>query len=363
MERVVALIAVVVPNWNGATRLRAAVESLAAQLDPGDDVEVIVVDNASTDDSLALLERLATELRELSGPGLTTLRNDTNLGFAGGVNRGIEHARARGAWAIALFNNDAVAAPGWLAALTAVLRERPDVSLVTGRFLMADGATVDSTGDFVSEWGIPYPRDRDRPAEPARPSGEVFGVSGGASLYRTALFDDIGTFDERYFAYLEDVDLSFRARLAGHRARYCAEAIAYHDQGSTSRTMPGFAARQYFRNLPLVLARNLPLRRWPSVMPRFALVYHLMILNAFRRGFGRAAVSGMLRGWALMPGALSSRRAIRPGRPIDAASLATLLTPGLPPGVRVLRGTRDRLTGAWRRVAARRRRLPERGGA
>ena len=90
-------------------------------------------------------------------------------------------------------------------------------------------------------WGLAFPRDRDQPAEPVRQSGEVFAASGGASLFRTALFADIGLFDEEFFAYFEDVDLSFRARLAGHRVRYCADAVAYHDQGATSRTMSGFA--------------------------------------------------------------------------------------------------------------------------
>ena len=139
-----------------------------------------------------------------------------------------------------------------------MLDAEADVAIVTGRLLMADGSTVDSTGDFYSVWGLAFPRDRGEAAEPVRPSGEVFAASGGASLYRSALFADVGLFDEDFFAYFEDVDVSFRAQLAGHRVHYCAAAVAYHDQGATSRKLAGFATEQYFRNLPLLLVKNVP---------------------------------------------------------------------------------------------------------
>ena len=345
--RVVALIprsgrcpgsCVVVPNWNGAAHLGPCVRSLAAQ--DHDDFEIVVVDNGSADDSVAVLDALATEIAPVP---LTVLRNDVNLGFAGGVNRGIRHAIDAGAMAVALFNNDAVADAGWLAALAAVLDSDPDVAIATGRLLMRDGLTVDSTGDFYTEWGLAFPRDRDQPAEPVRQSGEVFAASGGASLYRTALFADIGLFDEEFFAYFEDVDLGFRARLAGHRVRYCADAVAYHDQGATSRTMSGFATKQFFRNLPALLVRNVPGRLLPTVVPRFVLVYTLMVLHQFRRGEGVPAVRGVGAAVGLAIRSLPQRRAIQRSRRIDESDVGDLLWPGLPPGMRVLRGTRDRL--------------------
>ena len=331
-------VVVVVPNWNGADRLPACLRSLAAQERRPD--EIVVVDNGSVDASLTVLDELA---RELAPVPLTVLRNATNRGFAGGVNDGIRYALDGGADAVGLFNNDAVAAPTWLAALTAELEARPDVASVTSRFLMADGATVDSTGDFYSEWGLPYPRDRDAPSEPVRPSGEVLGATGGASLFRVALFRDIGLFDERFFAYLEDVDVGLRARLAGHRAWYCATAVAYHDQGSTSRTISGFATRQWFRNLPLLVVKDVPARLLWRVGPRFVLVYVLMIINLFRRGEGLAATRGALAAIPLLPGAVRDRRTIQRRRRLRGAALDVLLWPGLPPNMRVLRGTRDRL--------------------
>jgi GT2 family glycosyltransferase len=342
----VPVIHVVVPNWNGADRLEPCVRSLAAQR--RHDFEIVVVDNGSTDGSVRLLDRLAGEIAPVP---LTVLRSGVNLGFAGGVNLGIRRALEGGADAIALLNNDAVAEPGWLGALAGVLDAEPDVAIATGRLLLRDGRTVDSTGDFYSVWGLAFPRDRDQPAEPVRESGDVFAASGGASLYRASVFVDVGLFDEAFFAYFEDVDLSFRARLAGHRIRYCAEAVAFHDQGATSRTMSGFATRQFFRNLPLLLAKNVPARLLPAVLPRFVLVYALMLVHQFRRGEASAAFRGALRSLPLVAGGLGRRRAIQRGRRIDPVALRAQLWPGLPPGMRVLRGTRDRLAGVVRRGA------------
>jgi GT2 family glycosyltransferase len=332
-------VAIVVPNWNGAARLRPCVRSLAAQ-DRGD-LEIIVVENGSTDESMAVLDEMVAEVAPVT---LTVLRNDTNLGFAGGVNRGIRHAMDFGFDAIALFNNDAVADRRWLGHLVSELDARADAGIATGRLLMADGATVDSTGDFYTTWGLAFPRDRDQPAEVVRPSGYVFAASGGASLFRTALFRDIGLFDEKFFAYFEDVDFSFRAQLAGHRVFYTADAVAYHDQGATSRSMSGFGTTQFFRNLPMVLVKDVPAAMFAPVAARFALVYTLMVVNSFRRGEGGPAVKGALRavGFVARHG-LGERRRVQRGKRVSSGALRDQLWRGLPPGMRVLRGTRDRL--------------------
>lgn len=339
----IAEVAIVVPNWNGADRLRACIRSLAAQDRGGLDImiEIVVVENGSVDDSRAVLADLAGEIAPLT---LTVLENETNLGFAGGVNRGIRYAVDAGFDAVALFNNDAVADRSWLAELVRALDGRADAGIATGRLLMADGRTVDSTGDFYSTWGLSFPRDRDQPADPVRESGYVFAASGGASLYRASLFDEIGLFDEDFFAYLEDVDLSFRAQLAGHRVFYTDSAVAYHDQGSTSRTVSGFATTQFFRNLPMLLVKNVPARLLVPISARFALVYTLMVANSFRRGQGGPALRGAGRGiWLVTRRGLLARHRVQRRRTITPGTLRSLLWPGLPPGMRVLRGTRERM--------------------
>lgn len=337
-----------VPNWNGADHLAASVASLARQTHP--DVTVVVVDNGSTDDSVAVLERLRAEL---VAP-LVILRNATNLGFAGGVNTGIRHSVTAGFEFVALFNNDAIAEPEWLARLVAALAEHPDAGIATSRLLMADGETVDSTGDFLSVWGIAFPRDRDQPAHPVRPSGYVFSASGGASLYRATLFERIGLFDEAYFAYFEDVDLSFRAQLAGLRVFYCADAVAYHEQGSTSGRIPGFAIEQMFKNLPMLLVKNLPMGLWPSVAPRFLLIYPLLLANAIRRRQWRPALRGFAVGLRLALGhSIVQRRHIQRTRTIDVAYLRDLIWPDLPPGMAIARAARERVQVAARKAVRR----------
>lgn len=332
-------VAVIVPNWNGADRLPACIRSLAAQ--DHEQFEIVVVENGSTDRSRDVLDDLAAEVAPLK---LTVLHNETNLGFAGGVNRGIRHAMDFGFDAIAMFNNDATADRHWLRHLVAELDAHPDASIVTGRLLMAGGATVDSTGDFYTTWGLAFPRDRDQPSQPVRASGYVFGASGGASLFRTALFRDVGLLDEVFFAYFEDVDLSFRAQLAGHRVFYTEHAVAFHDQGATSRSLSGFGATQFFRNLPLLLVKNVPTRLLVPIAARFMFVYVLMIANSFRRGSGAAALRGAARGVGVVTRhGFARRRAVQRTRRIPIRAVREILWPGLPPGMRVLRGTRDRL--------------------
>jgi GT2 family glycosyltransferase len=129
-----------------------------------------------------------------------------------------------------------------------------------GTFLIkTNGKTLDTTGDFYTTWGLPGPRNRDEPVKnaPSKP-GEVFGATGGGAIYRAAIFDDIDMFDEDFFMYYEDVDLSFRAQLAGWKVRFTPKAIAYHKIGASSKKVPGLAVYNTFKNLPLVFIKNVP---------------------------------------------------------------------------------------------------------
>ncbi|WP_188941589.1 glycosyltransferase family 2 protein [Nakamurella endophytica] len=351
-------VVVVVPTYRGRDRLESCVESLAAQDVPG--LTVVVVDNASTDGSAELLDQLAAEL----AVPLRVLRQPVNRGFAGGVNAGITWARAAGAWAVALFNDDAVADPGWLSALVAVLAGDPAVGIVTGRLLDADGARIDSTGEAFSVWGLSYPRDRGEPASVQRPAGPVFGATGGASLYRMAMLDAVGDLAEDFWAYYEDADLSFRARLAGWQVRFEPAASARHRQGATSGSLPGFLVRQTFQNVPLLVVRDVPRGLLPAVAGRLALLYPLMLANAVRKGAGGAALQGAGRGLLLCARhGLRDRRAIQARRTVPVADVRAVMTPELPPGqhgmralvgavtrpARLLRGVRAGRVGRRRR--------------
>ncbi|HZU60349.1 MAG TPA: glycosyltransferase family 2 protein, partial [Solirubrobacteraceae bacterium] len=185
-------VAVVVPNWNGARFLEDCLRSLRRQTEPA---QIIVVDGASTDGSRQLVSASFEEV--------TLLPLEHNPGFAGAVNRGIEHALAGGAQFVALLNNDAVVEPDWLARLLATARAHPEAGTVTSKFMLDDRVHIDSTGDFYSSWGWAYPRGRDevdRGQYDHPDSREVFCGSGGASLYRSEMLQDVGLFDEDYFA-------------------------------------------------------------------------------------------------------------------------------------------------------------------
>lgn len=332
-------VAVVIPTWNGAEQLPACLASLAAQTIRA---RIIVVDNGSADDTEAVLADWGGRI-----PELVVLRNEVNLGFAGGVNTGIRWAQRAGFEVIALFNDDAVADPGWLAGLVEVLERHPEAGIVTGRLLSADGATIDSTGEQFSIWGLSFPRDRGAGAELVREPGEVFGASGGASVYRTDVFAAVGLFDETFFAYYEDADLSFRARLAGFTVRFTPTAVARHAQGSTSSRLPGFQVQQTFKNTPLLLVKDLPPGLRARVGLRFCLLYPLMLAAAVLRGDGGPALRGAARaGWLLVTRGPRARRAVQRRRRVDAAALAGRLWPAPPPGMSRL----SRLTRQTRRI-------------
>jgi len=220
--------AVVIPNWNGREELAVCLDSLAEQTEP---VEVIVVENGSTDGSVEMIRS--------SYPGVTLLVQPVNLGFAGGVNVGLRYALHRGHEHIALLNNDAVVEQTWLAELIAVMRNRDDLGMVASKFVTLDGRRIDSTGECYSTWGLPYPRGRDEEDLDAYDDAvDIFGGSGGSTLYRAAMLRDVGLFDEDFFAYFEDIDLSWRAQLRGWRAQLAPPGRRLPPDRSDERAHP-----------------------------------------------------------------------------------------------------------------------------
>jgi GT2 family glycosyltransferase len=254
-------IAVVIPNWNGADLIANCLQSLEAQTLKAD---VIVVDNGSYDDSVIIIEERF--------PEVTLIELHKNTGFAGGVNAGIRYAQENGYDAVALFNNDAVADKNWLKELATVLEDNTDVGIATCKLMRSDKKHFDSTGDFYTTWGTSFPRGRNHVAGKHYTDPEyVFGASGGASLYRITTLNDIGLFDERFFAYYEDVDLSFRAQLAGWKIYYQPKSVAYHLVGATSSKMGGFARYHSIKNFYILYTKNMPSVLYWFHLPTFLL--------------------------------------------------------------------------------------------
>lgn len=318
-------VSVVVLNWDGFDDTEKCLESLSKQ--NFKDFDVILIDNGSKDaQKKQKLDKFKTDY-----PDLILLENSENLGFAGGVNTGIRYALENNYDFVALLNNDAVADKNWLKELLAAQKSK-NSGITTGLFLHEDGKTIDSTGDQYSKWGLPFPRSRNQPAETAESSGFVFSGSGGNSLYSVKMLEEIGLFDENFFAYYEDSDLSFRAQLAGYKVFYTKKAIAYHKQGATSKKLPGFTVYQTFKNLPLLFFKNVPFRLFFSVGIRFWLVYTLISLNALRKGNGLHSTKGFLAHiWYFWTSAFWERFKIQKNKTVSAKYIKSIIHPGLPP--------------------------------
>lgn len=312
--------AAVVPNWNGASLLAGCLDSLLNQSVP---VHVIVVDNGSTDDSLAVLGHY---------PAVEIIRNSENKGFAGGVNPGLKRAIELGLPYVATFNSDAVADREWLRHLTDALDTEAATGIATCKLLTGDGSSIDSTGDCFTSWGVAFPRGRHE-WDLTKYDGDrdVFGASGGASLYRTEMLADVGLFDEDYFAYFEDVDLSFRTQLAGWRVRYVPDAIVYHQIGATSSKISGFVTHQTARNTTMVVLKNVPRRYLWHVGPRHLLAQLLFLLWATRRHQLRWAIKGYAGAIVLLPSTLRKRRQIQRTRRVPDEYIWGQLIHGFPP--------------------------------
>ena len=316
-------LAIIVLNWNGADDALNCVESLQQQtLRP----EIIIVDNNSSDDSV---ERFEDHVKSQKKDAPILIKNSQNLGFAGGINTGLVYAKEHNFEYIGVLNPDAIADKHWLKSLYTELTSHPSAGIATGLLLRRDGNTIDTSGDFYTTWGLPGPRNRDEPTvnAPNQP-GEIFGATGGGALYRTAMLNDIGLFDEDFFMYYEDVDLSFRAQLAGWKVRYTPKAIAYHKVGASSQKVPGLAVFNTFKNLPLVLIKNVPGRLFWTIGARFFLTYWLIFASAIRHGNGWPALRGIFASLIRQPRAWVHRVKIQRNRKVSIKYIRSIIHDG-----------------------------------
>jgi GT2 family glycosyltransferase len=331
-------VAIVVLNWNGITDTLGCLRSLQKQ--SYKNFTIVAVDNGSTDNSVELLRRYQKE----HTTNVELVINPKNFGFSGGVNTGIEWALNNDCDYVALFNNDSIADKNWLKNLINS-SEPKKVGISTGLLLHFDGKTIDSTGDWYSIWGLPFPRNRNDKTADAPKKEFVFSASGGGSLYKTEMLRDIGLFDEDFFAYYEDTDISFRAQLAGWKIAYEPAALAYHKQGATSKKMPGLAVYQTFKNLPLLFLKNVPHGLLFSVGIRFKIAYILMFLNAIKKGNGKPAVKGAWMAFMLSFKKLGERWVIQKNKRVSTEYIKSMLWNDLPPDQTGLRKLRKMFTG------------------
>jgi GT2 family glycosyltransferase len=244
---VVPRTSIVVPNLNGRQLLGPCLGAVAAQTDA--DVETVVVDNGSDDDSVAFVrERF---------PHVRVVALGRNEGFAGAMNAGIA---AAGGELVAFLNNDAEPEPAWLDELRRCLERHPRAVAATAKLLSSEApGRLDGAGDGLTPSFLPFVRGHGQEDDGRYDEEiEVFAASGTASLWRGHVLRGLGGFDERFFAYYEDVDLSFRARLLGHECWYAPRAVAVHRRGGTAGQDLRFTLYHPAKNRWFLLLKNAP---------------------------------------------------------------------------------------------------------
>ncbi len=304
-------VAVVIPSWNSAGLLPRCLDSLAGQ---GAELELMVVDNGSGDGSVELL-------RERGVPHLSLPRN---AGFAAAVNLGA--ARTEAPLVLAL-NADTALEPGAVGRLAEALAADPGLGGAQPRILQLEGESGDlatarlySRGMALSADGRAFEEGAGE-AQDARAGAarEVFGVCGAACLLRRELFGQLGGYDERYFAFYEDVDLNVRARIAGWRFAYVPEAVVWHVGNASwlaEAPSPGaWNARLVARNRLATQAKFMPAR----ALPRFAAVEVGALARAARQRRLWATLAGKLAALRWLPALLRERRQLRREGNLDLA--------------------------------------------
>lgn len=303
---------VIIPNWNGQRWLQGCLPALARQTCPP--AAVIVVDNGSSDGSCDWLRA--------HYPAVRLIEQGYNTGFAAAVNAGILASQTP---YVALLNNDTVPAETWLETLqTSLEGQEPQVAGICGKMLMMETPdTIENAGDRLSWQGSAEKRGHGEPAAHYAQTGDVLAICAGGALYRRAFLDQNGLFDERFFAYLEDIDLCLRGRICGYRFVYEPAAILHH-QGHGSALPSARYVRLTTANRLRLFAKNVPaFPLWRHCLSILYGQWYFLICN--RRPL--ASLAGYLDFVRSLPHLLRQRRQIRRRICLSTAEINALLEP------------------------------------
>lgn len=304
-------VAIIIPNWNTRAWLAGCLEALRGQ--SYQDFEVVLVDNGSSDGSVAFVQRHYPEAKLLTFA--------ENRGFAAAVNAGIAATRTE---YVALLNVDTIPQPDWLRHLVQVMDQSPpEVGSVTSKMLSLENPEIlDDAGNFLSWYGSAQKRGKGEPAEQYDQPEEVFSACAGAALYRRAFLETVGGFDENFVSYLEDVDLGLRGQLYGYRCLYVPAAQVLHQWQGAGLPRPQYV---YFstRNRLTLLFKNLP---WSLLLKHAATLLYgqFYFFLAYKKPLhSLAGVAAFLLSW---PRIWRQRRSIRARQQISLQKLDDLLT-------------------------------------
>jgi len=305
---------VVIPNWNGERFLSTCLGSLRRQ--SYDDFDMVLVDNGSTDGSVAFARDNFPEISVLPLP--------ENRGFSAAVNAGILASETEH---VALLNNDTETDPKWLEALVEAADSYPEAGFFASKLVdFADRRVLDGAGDVLRRSGLPYRLGHGEP-DGGRydKTAFVFGACAGAAMYRRGMLDDVGLFDEDFFANCEDGDLSFRAQLAGYRCLYVPGSVVYHMGSATFGRRSATSTRLGTRNSLCLLVKNLPAPLVPGFLP-FILAGQLtrLVVTAATSTL-KAHLEGLAGALRLLPLMVRKRREIQKRRQVPVEYIRGLL--------------------------------------
>lgn len=279
---------VVIPNLNGMKYLENCLDSLRNQT--MQDFSIILIDNGSEDGS--------ADFVTARYPEVTVHRLETNRGFCVAVNEGIRMARTP---YVILLNNDTVCEPSFVETLVCAIKRQPRCFSCAAKMVqMTAPELIDNAGDYYCALGWAYAFGKNKQARHYCRRREIFSACAGAAIYRRSVFDEIGLFDEAHFAYLEDVDVAYRARLAGYRNLYIPEAVVRHVGSATSGSVYNeFKIRHSSRNSIYLVYKNMP---WPQIilnLPFLLAGFLIKMLFFAKRGYLKEYVTGLWKGIGL----------------------------------------------------------------
>lgn len=284
-----AKVSVIIPNYNGIKYIEDCLNFLKAQT--FSDFDIWVIDNASTDGS----DKIVTEKFE----AVNFLRLEDNFGFSRAVNEGL--LRTRASKYVILLNADTKAEPQFVEKLYEAIEKDEKIFSVSSKMIQMNAPDrYDGAGDLYCCLGWAYALGKDKKLGRYEKECNVFSACGGAAIYRRELFEEIGYFDEFHFAYLEDVDIGYRARIMGYINRYTPYAVVYHaGSGITGSRYNSFKVRIAARNSWYVIYKNMPLLQIIINLPFFIIGFSVKALFFILKGFGREYLSGMKRGYLM----------------------------------------------------------------
>jgi GT2 family glycosyltransferase len=317
-QDVASRVVVVIVNFNSGTFLARSVAALQAQTYRA--FTTIVVDNASTDDSVAVMQKGFPEIEVIRAPG--------NLGFAAGNNLAIRECRDCH-WLV-LLNPDAFPEPDWLRHLMEAAQAHRQYSSFASQVVFdSDPRLLDGAGDEYHLSGFAWRRLHRCPVTMSALNLEVFAPSATAALYRRDAFDEAGGFDERYFCYYEDVDLGLRLKLLGHRTLYVPGAVVRHVGSGVTGRRSAFVTYHTQRNRIWTYVKNMP-SPWVWILLPLHLFYQGVVMGLYAtQGQLGPALRGTLDALRGMGPTLDARSVIQRTRRINFLELARAMRRGV----------------------------------